>query len=264
MSLIKFLFGGRPKPSPPTKPEPKMSDAPKRRILIIAANPSVSPTTGWPIGFWWAELTHPYWALKQAGYAVDIASPKGGDLEADGYSDPEDASGYSAEDVLSLGFKKSPSHAALLKGTRPISELALSAYDAIFVIGGQSPMVTMIDDAALHAFVASAYENGKIVAVVCHGTCILLKTRLSSGDLLVKGKTWTGFANSEEAFADSYVGKKIQPFWIEDEARKVADTNFIVHARFKPFAVRDGDLITGQQQHSGAAAAALVIEALGR
>jgi putative intracellular protease/amidase len=92
---------------------------------------------------------------------------------------------------------------------------------------------------------------------------VLLDTRLSSGTLLVEGKTWTGFANSEERFADEYVGRKIQPFWIEDEARKLENTNFIVAGRFKSHAVRDGNLITGQQQYSGAAAARLIIEALG-
>jgi putative intracellular protease/amidase len=125
-------------------------------------------------------------------------------------------------------------------------------------------MVTMVDDTDLHRFVAGAYEAGRIVAIVCHGTCVLLKTRLSNGDLLVKGRTWTGFANSEEQFADSFVGKRIQPFWIEEEARKLKDTNFIVSGLFKPFAVRDGNLITGQQQYSGSAAAELVVAALGR
>ncbi|PLL11570.1 type 1 glutamine amidotransferase domain-containing protein [Tabrizicola sp. TH137] len=235
-----------------------------KKVLMIAANPGTSPTTGWPIGFWWAELTHPYWTFAEAGYQIDIVSPKGGDLVADGYSDPEDASGYSAHDILSLGFKTSAPHAALLKGTKSIAEVDPAAYDAIFVAGGQSPMVTMIDDAALHAFVARSYEAGKIVAIVCHGTCILLKTRLSNGELLVKGKTWTGFANSEEAFADAFVGKRIQPFWIEEEAKKMADTNFVTANMFKPFALRDGNLITGQQQYSGAAAAELVVQALGR
>ena len=236
----------------------------KKRVLMVAANPGVSPTTGWPIGFWWAELTHPYWAFTEAGYDIDIVSPKGGDLVADGYSDPEDASGYSAADILSLGFKKSPAHAAMLTGTRSIHQVDLAGYDAIFVAGGQSPMVTMIDDTELHGFLARAYEAGKVVAIVCHGTCVLLKTRLSNGDLLVKGKTWTGFANSEEAFADSFVGKRIQPFWIEEEARKIEGTNFITSGMFKPFAVRDGNLITGQQQNSGAAAAELVVATLGR
>ncbi len=59
-------------------------------------------------------------------------------------------------------------------------------------------------------------------------------------------------------------GRRIQPFWIEDEARKLPDTNFMVSARFREFALRDGRLITGQQQFSGAAAARLVVEALGR
>jgi putative intracellular protease/amidase len=93
---------------------------------------------------------------------------------------------------------------------------------------------------------------------------VLLETRLSSGDLLVKGRTWTGFANSEERFADAFVGTRIQPFWIEDEARKIEGTNFVVDQRFREFAVRDGLLVTGQQQYSGAAAARLVLEALGR
>ena len=236
----------------------------KKRVLMVAANPGVSPTTGWPVGFWWAELTHPYWTFAEAGYEVDIVSPKGGDLVADGFSDPEDPSGYSAADILSLGFKKSPAHAALLKGTKAIHAVDLAGYDVVFLVGGQSPMVTMIDDGELHAFVARAWEAGKVVAIVCHGTCVLLKTRLSNGELLVNGRTWTGFANAEEAYADSFVGKRIQPFWIEEEARKIDGTNFITSGAFKAFAVRDGNLITGQQQNSGAAAAKLVVATLGR
>jgi len=71
--------------------------------------------------------------------------------------------------------------------------------------------------------------------------------------LVVAGRTWTGFADSEEDYADAFVGQQIQPFRIEQEARKMDGTNFIVQGRFRPHAVRDGDLITGQQQYSGAA-----------
>lgn len=236
----------------------------KKRVLMIVANPAISPTTGWPIGFWWAELTHPFWVFSEAGFEIDIVSPKGGDLAADGFSDPQDESGYSAHDIVSLGFKLSPEHADRLKETKAISDVSLDDYDAIFLAGGQSPMVSMVDDADLLAFVAKAYEADKIVSIVCHGTCVLLRTRLSDGELLVTGKTWTGFANSEEQYADDFVGKRIQPFWIEDEAKKLNDTNFVVSSMFKPFAVRDGNLITGQQQYSGAAAAELVVEALGQ
>ncbi|MDX1639271.1 MAG: type 1 glutamine amidotransferase domain-containing protein [Balneolaceae bacterium] len=152
---------------------------------------------------------------------------------------------------------------SLVKDTKPIDEVDPELYDGIFVLGGQSPMVTMIGDKKLHRFVAEFYEMGKMTALVCHGTCILLKTKLSDGSYLVDGKTWTGFANAEEQYADEFVGQKIQPFRIEDEAEKMEGTNFIVQGALRPHAVRDGTLVTGQQQYSGTAAARLVIEALG-
>jgi len=236
----------------------------RKKFLMVAANPSVSKTTGWPVGFWWAELTHPYWAFTEAGYEVEIRSPDGGALQADGYSDPEDASGYSAHDILSLGFKKSKQHLALVEDTRSTDDVNPAAYDTVFFAGGQSPMVTFRGNAKVQRLVAGFYEAGKVTALVCHATCLLLDTRLSTGEVLVKGKTWTGFATSEEKFADGFVGKRIQPFWIEDEAREIEGTNFVVDQMFREFAVRDGLLVTGQQQYSGAAAARLVIEALGR
>lgn len=233
----------------------------KKKILLIAANAATSPTTGWPVGFWWAELTHPYVAFSEAGYDVEIRSPDGGALRADSYSDPEDASGYSAHDLVSLGFKKSRTHLAQLETTASLDTVDIGEHDAVFVIGGQSPMVTFRGNAPLQTLVARFYEAGKITALVCHGTCLLLETKLSTGELLVKGKTWTGFANSEEEYADRVVGRRIQPFWIEDEARKL-DTRFEVAPAFAPFAIRDGNLVTGQQQSSGRVAAELVIEAL--
>ncbi len=234
-----------------------------KRVLILASNAATSPVTGWPVGFWWAELTHPYWEFVERGYTVDIASPDGGALQWDSWSDPRDESGYSAHDLISLGFISSPQHFALTQNTKRLDEVNLAEYDAIFLAGGQAPMVTFYNDARVHNFVAAAYEAGKVVAIVCHATCVLLKTTLADGSLLVNGKTWTGFADSEEQFADNFVGKRIQPFWIEEEAKKIAGTNFIVNSMFKAHAVRDGRLITGQQQYSGAAAARLVIEALG-
>lgn len=92
-------------------------------MLMTAATPGVSPTTGWPTGFWCSELTHPYRTFAEAGCKIDIVSPKGCDLIADSYCDPEDPPGYSAHDILSLGFRKSAAHAALLNGNRSISQV---------------------------------------------------------------------------------------------------------------------------------------------
>lgn len=233
-----------------------------KQVAIVASNPSVSKQTGWPIGFWWSELTHPYWEFAEHGYKVDVYSPEGGQLQPDNWSDPRDESKYSADDLISLGFSCSPSHMKLVEQSKPIAQLKVSEYDAVLFVGGQAPMYTFYNDERVHNLAAESYKAGKVTAVLCHATCILLKTKLN-GKLLVDGKTWTGFANSEERYVDDFVGKRIQPFWIEDEARKVAGTNFIVAARFKSHAVRDGNLITGQQQYSGTAVARLVIEALG-
>jgi putative intracellular protease/amidase len=237
---------------------------PTPRILIVASNPAVSEQTGWPIGFWWAELTHPYLVFADAGYDITIASPDGGALRADSWSDPSDESGYSASDIISRGFIASPEHAALTAQTPSLAELDLDSFDAVFLVGGQAPMYTFRHDARVKDLVARFLDADKIAAVVCHATCILLDATMPDGSLIVADRTWTGFANSEEEVADEFVGRTIQPFRIEDEARAMSGTNFIVHRAFAAHAVRDGNLVTGQQQHSGAAAARLVVEALGR
>jgi putative intracellular protease/amidase len=234
-----------------------------KRIAVLASNPATSPVTGWPVGFWWSELVHPYWELTEHGYEVDIYSPDGGALVADAWSDPRDESGYSAHDLLSLGFIASRAHAQLVEQSKALADLDPATYDAIFLVGGQGPMVTFAHEPRVHEIVRRFYEAGKVTAIVCHATSVLLETRLSDGSLLVTEKTWTGFANSEEDFADAFVGRPLQPFRIEDEARALEHTSFIVNGRFREFALRDGLLITGQQQYSGRAAARLVIEALG-
>ena len=119
------------------------------RVLMVVANPSVSTTTGWPVGFWASELTHPWLAFTEAGYAVTIASPAGGRVEVDALSDPRDASGYSAHDIVSRGFLETPHLAVLLDDTPALGELDPDDFDAIVVCGGQSPMFTFRDDLAL-------------------------------------------------------------------------------------------------------------------
>jgi putative intracellular protease/amidase len=96
----------------------------------------------------------------------------------------------------------------------------------------------------------------------CHGVSALIDVQLSDGSYLVEGKTVTGFANVEEGYADRAVGQKVMPYRIEDELRK-RGANYIQAGLFRNFAVRDGRLITGQQQYSGAKVAELVIAALG-
>lgn len=234
----------------------------KGKILLVASSPAVSAQTGWPIGFWAAELTHPLWVFSEAGYEVELVSTEGGKLEMDGYSNPTDPSGYSAHDVLSLGYMQQPAFLQMLENTRALREVQASDYDAIFLVGGQGPMYTFRGNAELEKLFVAFYEARKPAAAVCHSTTLLLEAKKSNGELLVAGKTWTGFADAEEEYADQAVGMKIQPYRIETEARKISGTTFKVAAPFWSYAIADGNLITGQQQNSGAAAAQLLVKQL--
>jgi putative intracellular protease/amidase len=242
-----------------------------KRVALVIANPAVSPVTGWPVGFWWSELTHPWLAFTEAGYAVTLFSPDGGACAPDALSDPRDSSGYSASDLISMGFIATPALAGLIETTRPVSEIALDDFDAIVVAGGQSPMVTFERAAALQERFVAFLEAGKVTAALCHGVAVLAHARLSNGEPAARGRTVTGFANVEEDFADEAVwsmgalprGTSLMPWRIEDRLREQG-ANYVQGGLWRGFAVRDGNLITGQQNFSGGETAALVIEALGR
>jgi putative intracellular protease/amidase len=232
------------------------------RVLMVVANPGVSTTLGWPVGFWAAELFHPLHDFMDRRYDVTVASPDGGRVEVDALSDPRDESRWSADDLISMGALSTPEIVARLEATPALRELDLDAYDALVVCGGQGPMFQFRGHAELERAIAHFFEAEKPTAALCHGTCALLDVRLSDGSYLLAGRTLTGFANVEEDYGDAAVGRQIMPFRIEDEARG-RGANFIQAGLFKAFAVRDMNLITGQQQYSGHKVAELVIAALG-
>ncbi|WP_080057734.1 type 1 glutamine amidotransferase domain-containing protein [Spirosoma aerolatum] len=241
-----------------------------KRIAIVISNPAVSTTTGWPVGFWWSELTHPYYEFAEKGYEVEIFSPSGGKCEPDAMSDPNDASGYSSTDLISQGFIHTDKLRALVDATKPISELNIADFDALVVAGGQAPMFTFENAIELHQKFVEFYESGKVTSALCHGTAILRYAKLSNGEYLAKGKTVTGFANVEEDFADNAVwdygllarDTHVMPWRIEDELKKLG-ANYVQAGLWRGFAIRDGNLITGQQNFSGAETARAIIEALG-
>jgi putative intracellular protease/amidase len=242
----------------------------RKRIALVIANPAVSSTTGWPVGFWWSELTHPWLAFTEKGYQVTLFSPDGGRCEADAMSDPNDASGYSRSDLISQGFIHTPELVALTAATRPVREIDPEAFDAIVVAGGQAPMFNFEGATDLHRQFAAFHGLGKVAAALCHGTAVLAFATGSDGQPLVKGRTVTGFANVEEDFADQAVwgagllprDRHLMPWRIEDRLKDLG-ANYVQAGLWRGFAVRDGNLVTGQQNFSGEETARAVIAALG-
>lgn len=233
---------------------------PKKRILCLVSNPAT--LKGNDVGFFAEEMTRPFFDFLQVGYEVDLCSPKGGKVKYDGHSDPENPNGMYPNDLISIGFKYHKEFGKLLENSKSIDEINIEDYDAICVAGGGAPLITFKDDTKLHKFIADFYEAGKVVALICHGTSLLLWTKLSDGKLLADGKTWTGFADSEENIINEMLGTIVNDYTIEAEARKNPNTTFEVAGPLEPFAIRDGRLITAQQQHSSFLASKLVIDAL--
>ncbi len=234
---------------------------PEKKVLYLVSNPAT--LKGFPVGFFAEELTRPFFDFVQAGFTVDIASPKGGKVEFDGFSDPANPGTIYPNDLVTLGFSNHKDFGSLMENTMPISDINIADYDALCVAGGGGPLVTFKDDTDLHKFVADFYEQGKVVGMLCHGTSLLLWTQLSDGTMLADGKTWTGYCDAEEEMNNQAAGGiKINEYTIETEAKKNPNTNYEAMDPLTPFAIRDGRLITGQQQHSSALFSELVIEAL--
>src|SRR5262249_53992185 len=138
-----------------------VSSRPKR-VLIVVANPT-KDQHGWPVGFWAAELTHPYFELTSRGVEVTIASPDGGKVEADALSDPRDSSKWSTDDLISMGFLHTSSLVELLENTPAVSDVDVEDYDALMIAGGQAPMVYYRGHAGLHKAIRAFYEAEKPV-----------------------------------------------------------------------------------------------------
>ena len=189
----------------------------------------------------------------------------------DAMSDPEDATQWQAEDVISRGYKHDPGFLKLIAATTPADQIDVNRHDAIVVAGGQGPMFTFDRAVGLQRKFAEFYEAGKLAVALCHGTALLRYARLSNGEPLVAGRTVTGFANIEEDFSDQAArsmgalgdGQHIMPWRIEDEL-KALGANYVQAGLWTGFAIRDGNLLTGHQNFSGGETAQLVIESLGR
>jgi putative intracellular protease/amidase len=144
----------------------------KMKIVFVVSNEVKSETTGYPIGFWLSELAQPYYEFQEAGYDVTIASPEGGKIVFDGWSDPESANAREV-DLVSTGFKHNPKTVALMENTVKLDEIKAENFDGIFVVGGLGPMQTFYNNEKLEKLFAQFYEAGKASATICHGSVIL-------------------------------------------------------------------------------------------
>jgi putative intracellular protease/amidase len=214
-------------------------------VLCISTNAGLIGPHNRKTGFFFPEIAHPFEELDKAGIAMEFASPQGG-------KPPED--GFDEKDPVQTWFLGSAAYRRLAH-SRPLRDVDVLNYDAIFFPGGLGPMVDIATDTDVKKAVIRAWNGGKIVSAVCHGPVAFLGVTLDDGTPLIHGRKLTSFSTAEEnGYADQDV-----PFDLETALRRDG-AQYSSVAAWQPHLVVDGRLITGQNPASGS----LVGEALAR
>jgi putative intracellular protease/amidase len=225
-------------------------------ILVVLTSHDRIGDAGRATGFFWEELAAPYYAFRDAGHRVTLASIAGGRPPADPTSLEEDEGKRPA---AVRRFLADEAAMAALASTLAVTEVDPAGFDAIFLPGGHGTMWDFPGNEALARAVGAIYEAGGVVGAVCHGPAGLVGARRMDGRPLVEGLAVNGFTDAEE----SAVGlTEAVPFLLETRLRDLGG-RFEGGAPFTSKAVRDGRLVTGQNPMSSAAVADLLLEALG-
>jgi putative intracellular protease/amidase len=225
------------------------------KILMVLTSHDKLGDTGRKTGFWLEEFAAPYFAFLDAGAAVTVASPKGGEPPLDPKSDTPEGQTPATE-----RFKKDQAAQAVLANTVKLSDVRAENYDAIFYPGGHGPMWDMPDNATSVALIEAFVKADKPVGAVCHAPAALVNVRGKDGEYLVKGRRVTGFTNEEEAVVGLTA---VVPFLVEDRLKQRGGI-YQKAANWVPFVQVDGKLVTGPNPASSGPGAAELLKLLGR
>ena len=223
------------------------------KVLIVLTSHDQLGNTGRKTGFWLEELAAPYYVFRQTEADITLASPKGGQPPLDPKSNQPE---FQTDNTRR--FEKDAAAMRALANTVRLSEINYKDFDAVFFPGGHGPLWDLTNDPNAHALIENMLAASKPVALVCHAPGILTKVKAPNGDPIAKGRTVTGFTNSEEA--DVHL-VEVVPYLLEDELKKQGAT-FSMKANWAVFAVQDGLLVTGQNPPSSNATARKLLDLL--
>ncbi|SHE21965.1 type 1 glutamine amidotransferase domain-containing protein [methanotrophic endosymbiont of Bathymodiolus puteoserpentis (Logatchev)] len=211
------------------------------KILMVLTSHDQLGDTSQKTGFWLEEFASPYYVFKDALADITLASPLGGKPPIDPKSEAAD---FQTE--ATQRFNKDTAGQELLANTLKLSDIVAEDYDALFYPGGHGPLWDLVDDVDSIALIETMYASRKAVAAVCHAPSVLLKAKAVNGSSLVKGKSVTGFSNSEE---EAVQLTDIVPFLLENELI-AKGANYSKSDDWQPYIIADGHLITGQNPAS--------------
>lgn len=223
------------------------------KVLMVLTSHDQLGNTGRKTGFWLEELAAPYYAFKDAGAEIVLASPKGGQPPLDPKSNEP---AFQTDDTRR--FEADARATAQLAATVRLDSVNQADFDTVFYPGGHGPLWDLAEDKHSIALIESFLAARKPVALVCHAPGALRHVRQPDGRPLVDGKNVTGFTNTEEAAVEL---TDVVPFLVEDEL-KAKGGHFVRGQDWAPHVVQDGLLITGQNPASSAPAAQLLLKSV--
>jgi putative intracellular protease/amidase len=212
------------------------------KAILLALTSHDDLGGGRPTGFHVPEAAHSWRVFRDAGFAVDLVSVRGGRPPMDGFD---------GKDPTQHEFAHLPDLAA----TRRAADVDAVGYDGIFYVGGHGTMWDFPDDADLARLGRDIYEADGVVAAVCHGLSALVNLTLSNGSYLVEGKEVSAFTNAEEdaVHLGDVVPFRLQTALEDRGAKHVAAPNFECQVSVSE------RLVTGQNPASATRAAEEVV-----
>lgn len=223
------------------------------KILMVLTSHDTLGTSDGKTGFWVEEFAAPYYVFADAGAAINIASPKGGQPPVDPKSEA-----IEAQTPDTQRFYKDNKVIDLVAHTLKLSEIDQADYDAVFYPGGHGPLWDLANDKDSIQLIENFYNEQKPIAFVCHAPAALVNAKAKNGEPLVKGKQLTSFSNTEE---EAVQLTKIVPFLLEDELKKHGAL-YSKANDWESYVQQDELLITGQNPASSKAVAKLLLETL--
>ncbi|MFA0036432.1 type 1 glutamine amidotransferase domain-containing protein [Vibrio chagasii] len=221
-----------------------------KKILIPVTNHATLGKTDQANGTYAPELTHALKEILTAGFEYDIASINGG--KAPLYGTDIEGDAVNAEILANDDFQNR------INNTIPVSQINADSYDAIFYPGGFGLLSDLASNEQFASIAAKHYEDGGVVAAVCHGPAALLPIVLSNGETLLNSKSVTGFTREEES--DFGTINDI-PFLLEESlARRAARFNKV--QPWQELVIVDERVITGQNPTSAHAVGVAIVEHL--
>lgn len=211
------------------------------KILFVLTSHDQLGNTGKKTGFWIEEFASPYYTLLDQGAKITLASPKGGSAPIDPSSDTPENQTPDTE-----RFKNDKNAQKKINQTMVLADIKAEDYDGVFYPGGHGPLWDLAENPDSIQLIEAFNAQNKPIAFVCHAPAALKEVKKENGDPLVKGKRVTGFTNSEEKAVKL---AKVVPFMVED----MLQDNGGIYSKvedWQPYAVQEGNLITGQNPAS--------------